>query len=931
MELLVVVAGLFFIASPVFAIIALINSGSLKREVEQLRREVKKLQFADNTQSVSQPKANATSKPQTVKPVPDKLVKAAALDNSPQIIAAKAAPKTPIKATVQAKPPVKPQKPATPPKPKVTIEEMIGSQWSVWVGGIALAIGAVFLIRYSIEAGVFSPAMRIAMAGFMGLAALAGGEWMRRNDMSAEIAKKAGRVFKHHAYIPGVLTAIGIFTWLGTVYASYVLYDFIGPTAAFILLGLTSLLGLALSLLHGPKLAALGLVAAFVTPLLVNTGSPNYLALYGYLLVIGAAALVLARKRDWHDITTLTLFGVLAWLFISLGALKDSHTTLMWIGFALTAYGVGTWSAQTAKVAHNIAANNKVPKEASLGFVPSFGKIALLVWTLGLAVVAVFAVMLYGHEHNSPLIWAALCLSAAFIINGARWHGANIHILIGGALSLLTLIAASLSLSVTFAIFALVSLAIWGLCFRESRRDEHQAAKSDTLWTSLSVVGPLFGWMGLLLAKGRLSDTISGWLSVSKVGPFEGAVYLAVALVFAASAEYLWRKNERTALPINIYALGSGAAVLAGLLLCLNIDIMFYAGLLSLCVGLGLYILRPLWSVRIMIVGALGLSVLFALGHHISGGDVGQKLIFNSLWIFLALPAALSFAAGYSLERKISDIWSEILKAATLSLGALFVVLQIHHMMNGGEVLAASFSLEEAALFVLTGLCFTLGGSWLERNSHIPFKQRPSHKQLLPIISMGLSAVSIGIFAFLLCLMMNPLLNDAYNVKGNIVLNSLVLAYALPAVLFMAISLWSKDSRPLAYTRICAALGFAAFMLFVTGMVRFMFSGANIDIFNHPPEGMELYMMSAVWLLIGIGMLVFGLKTKNRNIRLVSGGVIIVTVLKAFLIDMANLEGVLRAMSFVILGLVLIVIGRVYQKLIFADKPEQCEAVEPAD
>jgi len=69
--------------------------------------------------------------------------------------------------------------------------------------------------------------------------------------------------------------------------------------------------------------------------------------------------------------------------------------------------------------------------------------------------------------------------------------------------------------------------------------------------------------------------------------------------------------------------------------------------------------------------------------------------------------------------------------------------------------------------------------------------------------------------------------------------------------------------------------------------------------------------------------LVAGLKFKQKDIRMASALVITLTVLKAFLIDMASLEGVLRAMSFVVLGLVLIVIGRVYQKLLFSKSTTQ--------
>jgi uncharacterized membrane protein len=45
-------------------------------------------------------------------------------------------------------------------------------------------------------------------------------------------------------------------------------------------------------------------------------------------------------------------------------------------------------------------------------------------------------------------------------------------------------------------------------------------------------------------------------------------------------------------------------------------------------------------------------------------------------------------------------------------------------------------------------------------------------------------------------------------------------------------------------------------------------------------------------------------------------------VFKVFLLDLAGLEGVLRALSFLGLGAALIGIGLVYQKLVFARRPD---------
>ena len=70
------------------------------------------------------------------------------------------------------------------------------------------------------------------------------------------------------------------------------------------------------------------------------------------------------------------------------------------------------------------------------------------------------------------------------------------------------------------------------------------------------------------------------------------------------------------------------------------------------------------------------------------------------------------------------------------------------------------------------------------------------------------------------------------------------------------------------------------------------------------------------WLAIGVGLLALGSRFDARSLRIASAVIVILTVAKVFLIDMANLEGVLRALSFIGLGFVLIGIGLFYQKIL---------------
>jgi uncharacterized membrane protein len=135
----------------------------------------------------------------------------------------------------------------------------------VWIGGVALALGGFFLVRYSIEAGLLGPGVRTLLGGVFALLLLAAGERTRRKESISAIEALP------IANIPAILTAAGTSVAFATVYAAYALYGFLSPATAFILLGLVAPGTLAAALLHGPALAGLGIAGGFVNPVLVSS------------------------------------------------------------------------------------------------------------------------------------------------------------------------------------------------------------------------------------------------------------------------------------------------------------------------------------------------------------------------------------------------------------------------------------------------------------------------------------------------------------------------------------------------------------------------------------------------------------------------------------------------------------------------------------
>ncbi|MES1155192.1 MAG: DUF2339 domain-containing protein, partial [Pseudorhodoplanes sp.] len=230
----------------------------------------------------------------------------------------------PVAPSVADEPPAK-------PRDYADFERRFGTQWVVWVGGIALALGGIFLVRYSIEAGLFGPGLRIIFGAILALVLIALGELARRREVSVGISQI------NTAHIPSILTAAGTTVAYADVYAAYALYDFLSPALAFILLGIVALATLAAALIHGPGLAGLGMIGAYVTPALVSSAQPNYWALYVYLAVVTAAAYALARIRLWRWLAITAAIFSLLWMLPGIPDPRalSAHVFHSLAGFAL--------------------------------------------------------------------------------------------------------------------------------------------------------------------------------------------------------------------------------------------------------------------------------------------------------------------------------------------------------------------------------------------------------------------------------------------------------------------------------------------------------------------------------------------------------------------------------------------------------------------
>ena len=201
------------------------------------------------------------------------------------------------------------------------------------LGGIVLALAGILFVRYSIEHGLISPALRVAMGILFGLGAIA---WsLRLRSRGYGISADA-------------LAGAGIVLLYAALWAAHALYGFLGAGPAYALMSLVTVACGVLSWRNASMLiAVLGLAGGFATPFLIAAKSDNPIGLFGYVLLLDLGLIALARRRGWSVLALLALLGTVFyqafWVFTRMRAesallglvdprLLRSGVRLRWLG-----------------------------------------------------------------------------------------------------------------------------------------------------------------------------------------------------------------------------------------------------------------------------------------------------------------------------------------------------------------------------------------------------------------------------------------------------------------------------------------------------------------------------------------------------------------------------------------------------------------------
>lgn len=780
--------------------------------------------------------------------------------------------------------PVEPENPTPKQSLSKRFEDLIGGKLPIWIGGIALVFAGFFLVRFSIEAGYFGPTMRCITAALFGLLLIGLAEYGKH-------IPRFGSIFTDDLRIGHSIAGAGIAVLYATLYMASELYGLLSLTPAFIGVIAVTILAFFLSQKHGPPTAIMGLLGGFAAPYVAGLGPESVAPLLIYLGVFTAGLFGLAIHRGWAWLALLTTGGSVIWTSALL--LVDVTGDIPFIGAFVVLLAIGS----VLTLARTDA---------------SFGIPKSVLQTIPLAVGLIQLILLAPLIEFSPLSWLFFAVLAVFSI-ALAWRDDNLTPAVAGALGL----------AVTMVVMAfsdygpdlpdLIPAVGFAILFGVAGHVFTARPKSGWMWAMIGLIAP--GTM--LLAGGMVGDF--GWSDL-----LWGGACIAVAIPSAIMA---WRTNS-----MDLKAVMPLASAMAAILLAIALwhwtnenyivlVAVFVAGCLAVWAR---YSNRKTIAVETSLAVAItGILMLYfgeGLVETLFASLEGETDLYGNLpdplemvTKILAPSLAIVGLAFYSREILGARLGGFIALIGGTAAGAYLYKLFKQPLAIGPIQQFVQYGFAERAL--LTQLLAGVGWFLVSRKWGEDLQK--------PLRKLGLALAGLALFRFVY---FDLFLLSPTSVKQS--LGPAPLAN-LGSLHFTAIALWlwlfARSSRlqetnprlirPLEIGSLFAAI--AAVMITVRQAVH------GSDIATPPFTSTETYLYSAGLLLLAIAWLMRGIKSANALLRI--AGLLLLTIItfKVFLVDAAQLDGVLRILSFLGLGIALIGIGWIYGKVMKREHEEE--------
>ena len=773
---------------------------------------------------------------------------------------------------------------------RIVRDYFTGGNTLVRVGIIILFFGVAFLLRYAAEHSHVPIEFRLSGVALGAIVLLVLGWKLRTKRSGYALALQGGAV--------GILYL--------TVFAGLKIYSVLPPGAAFVLLVVVAAFSAALAVLQNSQsFAFLAVSGGFLAPILASTGQGDHVVLFSYYAILNGGILAIAWFKAWRP---LNLLGFLftfvigtAWGVLSYEPRLFASTEPFLILFFLF------------YVALAILFATRQPPELR-GYVDG-----TLVFGTPMVAFGLQSAML--HDRRFVLAFSALAVSALYLAIATVLHRSR-------QASQRLLVEAFMALGVLFLTLAVPLLAL------------------DGRWSAATwaLEGAALVWIAcrqdrrLPRAFGALLQIAGGVIFCFDIDAPHGTVpilnsaFLGGAMVSAASvfsAAMLERHRER---------LVPGETALA--------PVLFFWGVLW-------WLFSGLTEIQRHVPGLLrntaGLLLMAATALISSELQRRARISFARYSAIGLLPAMMFYAVLAVLEFQHPFANAGWL-AWPVAFYAFYFVCKRH---EGEPRSAVANALHVGSMWLLTALVswefswainkgVAGGGSWpiiawalvpaitlfalprLARRIHWPIEV---HREAY----VGVAAVGLALYLALWSVKTNVTLpGDPYPLPFVPLLNPLDLAEFFVLLVLLRFWLYLRSAHLPDYAMlprrpVFIGLAVLAFIWLNAALLRALHhvAGVPFEVEAMLRSNLVETSLSIFWTVIALTTMLVATRTRARVVWLTGAGLLGVVIAKLFLVDLSHVGTVERIISFVGVGLLMLIIGY------FSPLPPAVEQGEP--
>ena len=773
-------------------------------------------------------------------------------------------------------------------------ENLIGGRILNRIGSAALIIGIALFLKYAFDNNLISESMRIVIGFVTGAGLLILGE---------RYIKKDFQIFAQGLF------GTGLATLYLTVFAAYNFYHLFSQPVSFLVMTLVTALCYYLARRHNSKsISWIASIGGYFTPILLQTGHTNVLALMGFLALLNINQILQIKyKQEWQQLIIVS-FIMTYFYFFSLipGFTGNEFYYVHGIIFLFVNYILFYFYEHQYKNITNTFLGIANQILMNLGFLLIFiEKIdhfsTLIIWNY-------LACILIINISQIIFIPKKFKWQSGFIISFIlSWF--HLSIIISRTFEGFIRIA---GFSHNDVIFLFVIWAFFYICELLFAKKYQNDIKNFILW--ISILNITFLYIGINLYFGinvKLYYSLFVWkplvvliLSIiyfvpylfkplkNKISEDMQFVYLISSFTLLILATYLQFNDYYVPILWTIEIIiicmilyrNKNIDVLANFKLTIFLPLfytLFYVYLPE-CQKEG-YLFTPFLNPSFLVFSLLAISLFIA--NRLPDPDKNKKTFFGE--------------NQNNFKNFFEILWVVIFTIAFLN--------EINEIHNYIQRINLTYNWWYSDLFNFIRAGFLILTSYLLFIKNLFFNKSIKLGSIIVLSTISTFCTIIFLIAE------NHLFQPYINLRIAFVAFSLF-------IIIHQITLSEKEFSKTISTFFRILLTCLTFA-FVTSEVRFYF--ASIGSYSQILQNQKELATSIAWIFLSLIFFVIGIWKRIRVYRFISIILFGISILKVFIFDLSFLETVYRIISFIVLGVILIFISFLYQKykdVIFMDE-----------